>query len=495
MSSTGAAGVMSLACSMSETIYFFVAARILLGLAGGAIIPVGQSVLLNEYPENLRTFGIGLWGVLSMLPFMAGIYIGGWYSEHLGWRYLFYLNILVALLAAGVVGSLLYGRGYRRRFPRFDFVGFFLLSAILLGMQTIFNQGNDFDWFHSHILVGALVVVVLALPCFVIWELGERHPALDMRLFAQRNYTVATVCSVVGFFVIQGLLSLFIVQLQLLLGYSSSLAGGVFLSMLLLSIPSAAIVHELFKGFDVRLICCLNFLGFAVTLTWLGLFDKTASFDQIAWPMTFFGFSLAMFFAPLASLAMYGLQGAQLLRAAEGVRAAAHRRRRLRHRAARGGYVSAHALSRARSFRPVQRETLRRAGPDDAAHRQASGVRLHAGDGKQSGRALSAARSGAAGLERRLSARRRHVCRSRRLRLARPRHPPPASDHRARVEATRSRRADGTDMTRRRLFIAPAAGLATLQSQPAHFGVDGLLRRLGDPKALFTFKNERHVRH
>jgi MFS transporter, DHA2 family, multidrug resistance protein len=309
--------VMSLACSMSETIYFFVAARILLGLAGGAIIPVGQSVLLNEYPENLRTFGVGLWGVLSMLPFMAGIYIGGWYSEHLGWRYLFYLNILVALLAAGVVGSLLYGRGYRRRFPRFDFVGFFLLSAILLGMQTIFNQGNDFDWFHSHILVGALVVVVLALPCFVIWELGERHPALDMRLFAQRNYTVATVCSVVGFFVIQGLLSLFVVQLQLLLGYSSSLAGGVYLSMLLLSIPSAAIVHELFKGFDVRLICCLNFLGFAVTLTWLGLFDKTASFDQIAWPMTFFGFSLAMFFAPLASLAMYGLQGAQLLRAAE----------------------------------------------------------------------------------------------------------------------------------------------------------------------------------
>ena len=71
------------------------------------------------------------------------------------------------------------------------------------------------------------------------------------------------------------------------------------------------------QEFDVRLICFLNFLGFSVTLTWLGLFDKTASFNQVAWPMTFFGFSLAMFFAPLASLAMYGLQGAQLMRAAE----------------------------------------------------------------------------------------------------------------------------------------------------------------------------------
>jgi DHA2 family multidrug resistance protein len=71
---------MSLSCAMSDTIYFFVASRILLGLAGGAIIPVGQSVLLGEYPENLRTFGVGLWGVLSMMPFMAGTYLGGWYS-------------------------------------------------------------------------------------------------------------------------------------------------------------------------------------------------------------------------------------------------------------------------------------------------------------------------------------------------------------------------------------------------------------------------------
>ena len=309
--------VLSFICAMSETIYFFVAARILLGLAGGVILPIGQSVLLNEYPEKLRTFGVGIWGVLGMMPFMVGIFIGGWWAEHFGWRYLFYSNIPVALLAAGVAGSLLYGREIRPRFHRFDFVGFFLLAAVFLGSQTIFNMGNDFDWLHSPILLGALVVVVLALPCFVIWELGERHPAIDVRLFTHRNYAVATVCSVVGFLVIQGLLSLFIVQMQVLLGYSSSLAGGVYLWMLLLSAPSAAIVHELCKQIDVRLICCMNFIGFAATLTWLGMFDKAASFDQIAWPMTFFGFSLAMFFTPLANLAMFGLQGAQLIRAAE----------------------------------------------------------------------------------------------------------------------------------------------------------------------------------
>ncbi|ATQ70803.1 MFS transporter (plasmid) [Methylosinus trichosporium OB3b] len=307
----------SFACGGSETIPSFVASRILLGLAGGVILPVGQSVLLGEYPESLRTFGVGLWGVLNAMPFMAGIYISGWYTEFLGWRDLLYLNIPVALLISGVVGSLLYGRGWRRRFPRADLVGFLLLAAILYGLQTIFNMGNDFDWFHSPILVVALIIALVALPCFIIWELGERHPVIDMRLFGQRNYAIATICSMAGFFVIMGSLAVFASQLQLILGYSPSLAGGVYLSLLLLSMPSAAIVHELCKRVDIRLICCLNFLGFAVTLTWLGLFDKTASFDQLAWPMTFFGFSFAMFFAPLANLAMHGLQGARLMRAAE----------------------------------------------------------------------------------------------------------------------------------------------------------------------------------
>lgn len=307
----------SLLCVISETMWLFLPARIVLGLAGGVVLPLGQSLLLGEYPPEKRTIGVGVWGVLSMAPFTVGVFLGGWYAEHLGWRALFYSNIPVALTVAGVVASLLHGRGFRLRDMRFDGVGFVLLAAILLGLQTIFNQGNDFDWFESPILASALVVVVVALPCFVIWELAERHPAIDVRLFAYRNYAIAMVCSVLGFLVIQGLLSVFVGQLQLLLGYSSSLAGVVYLSMIFLSMPLVSIMHELCRKVDVRLVACLNFLGFAVTLTWIGLYDKHGYFDQIAAPMMFFGFALASFFAPLASLAMNGLPGKRLIRAAE----------------------------------------------------------------------------------------------------------------------------------------------------------------------------------
>jgi MFS transporter, DHA2 family, multidrug resistance protein len=307
----------SLLCASSETLWLFLPARIALGFAGGVILPIGQALALGGVPERFRTLMVGFWGVMSMTPFTIGVAIATWYAEFASWRMLFISNIVVSLLVAAVVASLLYGRGFARKIARFDITGSILLVAIVYGTQTIFNMGNDFDWLASPILQVALVVVAIALPCFVIWELAERRPVLDLRLFAHRNYAIATTCSVFGFLIIQGLLSLEIGQLQLLNGYSSSLAGLVYLGMIILAAPFVSIMHELNRKIDVRLVSFFCFLGLAATLTWFGLFDKLASFDQIFWPFLFYGFFIACFFAPLAALAMQGLSGSQLIRAAE----------------------------------------------------------------------------------------------------------------------------------------------------------------------------------
>jgi MFS transporter, DHA2 family, multidrug resistance protein len=307
----------SFLCASSGTVYFFVQMRVLLGLAGGIILPVGQAILLGEYPPEKRTLGVGIWGILSMMPFTVGVFMGGFWAEFYGWRAMFLSNLVIALMVAAVTSSLFYGRRIKRHIVRFDGVGFVLLAIIFLGLQTIFNQGNDFDWFASPVLAAALVVVSAALPCFFIWELSERRPAIDVRLLVHRNFFVATLCSVVGFFVIQGLLSVFVVNLQTLLGYSSSLAGLVYLTMLIASVPVVAVIHELCHRVDVRLIASLNLLAFAAIFTWIGLFDKQGYFDQIALPMVFFGFSLAAFFTPLSALAVHGLPATKLIRAAE----------------------------------------------------------------------------------------------------------------------------------------------------------------------------------
>jgi len=305
-------------CAVSETLWLFLPARIILGFAAGVSLPVGQTLLLNEYPERTRLIGLSIWGVFTVMPFTIGIPLGGWFAEHVGWRYLFYTNIPIALAVAGVTGSLLYGRRFNRRVTRFDGVGFALLVVVLFGIQTILNQGNDFDWFASSFLFAIAVILAVATPCLIFWELGERRPAIEIRLFTYRNFAIASLCSTLGFLIIQGLLvALFVGQLQLLLGYSSSLAGLVYMIMIPLSAPMVALAHILCKGVDARLLVCLNFAGFSVILCWMGLFDDPGDFDQIFWPMLFLGFFVGMFFAPLGMLALHGLPEGQLLRAAE----------------------------------------------------------------------------------------------------------------------------------------------------------------------------------
>ncbi len=309
--------VASAFCAAADTIAGFVSARILLGLAGGITLPLSQSLLIKEYPDRLKSLGLAIWGFFTLMPFTLGLATGGWLADHWNWRALFHLNIVLALFIVALAVALFHGKRHDVRHESFDLVGFVLLAVIFGSLQTILNGGNDFDWFDDPLLCVMLAVVIAAVPVWIVWELGERRPAMDLRLFTHRNFSVGLLCLGLGFLSIQGLLSLFVVQLQMLLGYSAELAGLVFLPMLLLGLPMIALMHEIAKRLDVRWLACLNGLGFAATFYWIGLFDDPHSYDQIFWPMVLEGVFLGSFFTPLTVLTLHGLSGEQMLRAAE----------------------------------------------------------------------------------------------------------------------------------------------------------------------------------
>lgn len=309
----------SFACAVSESLWLFLPGRLLLGFTGGLTLPIGQSLFLDEYPDRLKSVGLGLWGVFALLPFTIGLALGGWLADELGWRSLFHLNLLVALVIAVSTGALLHAREFVPERPPFDFVGFLLLAAVLIGIQTILNQGNDFDWFESPFLALVLTIVLIAIPAFVIWELGTPFPAVDLHLFRYRNFAIGTLILSAGFFCLQGLLSMFVVQLQLLLDYPSSLAGREFLPLMLLSMPMLLVSHvySLSHRFDARIVASLTCLGFSGTFYWIGLYDEPHSFDQLFWPMLLEGLFLGAFFIPLNMLTLHGLPQEQIIRAAE----------------------------------------------------------------------------------------------------------------------------------------------------------------------------------
>jgi DHA2 family multidrug resistance protein len=133
-------------CAISPSLWLFLPARILLGFSGGITLYIGQSLFLKEYPDQLKLLGLGIWGLVTLMPFTISFPIGGAIADELGWRYLFYLNIPLALAIAGITGSLLAGRGFERSRTGFDGIGFVLLALLIGSIQTILNQGNDFDW-------------------------------------------------------------------------------------------------------------------------------------------------------------------------------------------------------------------------------------------------------------------------------------------------------------------------------------------------------------
>ncbi len=309
--------IASLVAVSSSTVYMYAPSRFVFGMFGGFLAVVSQSAALGELPEKQYRLGLGYWAALGILPYTLAVFLGGFWAEYFSWRWLFYANATLGFVIAATVGALLYGRSYERKIVRFDVVGFVLLSVILVSVQMILSLGNDYDWLDSSLLSADFIVAALAIPAFVIWEWGERHPIVDVRLFARSSYAIGVLCGFFGFLTIQGLMSLLSVQMQLLLGYSSSIAGHVYLAMMIAGLPLAGVMYEISKKFDVRLVVSLMCMSSAVVLTWLGLFDKHASFDALVIPVIFLGFCVAALSAPTSTLATYGLTGKAYKRAAE----------------------------------------------------------------------------------------------------------------------------------------------------------------------------------
>ncbi|BAW79823.1 transporter [Candidatus Nitrosoglobus terrae] len=309
--------IASCLCAISDSFIRFLWARLLLGFFGGLAFFLGQELLINEYPNRLKVLGLAIWGILTVAPLSVAGPIGGWFADEMNWRYLFYLNTVVSLIVAGTVGSLLYQRGFKYKYRRFDFIGFILYALFMGGIAILLTLGSDFDWLESPFLRKVVILTFISLVCFIIWEIERRHPLIDLKLFMHRNFTIGVLCLFLGFFAIQGLAALLTVQLQVLLDYSSTLAAQELATLFTLSAPTIAIMHILTKRMDARILACFSFLGLAIAFYWIGFYDDPASFDQIRWPLLFEGIFIGAFFAPPTAIALHGLAATRVASAAE----------------------------------------------------------------------------------------------------------------------------------------------------------------------------------
>ncbi|MDA3919762.1 MAG: DHA2 family efflux MFS transporter permease subunit [Salinisphaera sp.] len=297
----------SFLCGIAPSFYFLLAMRALQGLVAGPMIPLSQSLLLANYPPEKRGFANGIWGMTAVVGPVAGPILGGWITDNISWSWIFYINVPVGIFSAAITWLLLRNRETETQRLRLDVIGLILLTIGVGALQIMLDKGNDDAWFQSTFITTLAVTAIIFLAFWVVWELTDDNPVVDLRLFGRRNFTIATLMVTFGFMTYFAGVVLLPLWLQNQQGYTATWAGITTASLGLLGAIFSPIVGRLTDKIDIRIIVTFGMLVFA-GLSFIKA-DATTdiSFERLFLTRLPWGIGLACFFIPLITLSLTGL--------------------------------------------------------------------------------------------------------------------------------------------------------------------------------------------
>lgn len=294
-------------CGLAPNIAMLIAFRVLQGFVAGPMIPLSQTLLLGSYPPAKAGTAMAMWAMTVLVAPVAGPLLGGWITDNISWPWIFYINIPVGLFSALLTWSI-----YRERDPGprklpLDTMGLFLLVMFVGSMQIMIDKGKELDWFNSGTIIILAVVAVVSFLFFVAWELTDKHPVVDLRLFMRRNFTMGTVSLSVAYGLFFGNVVLLPLWLQQYMGYTATWAGLATAPVGILAIVLSPWVGKNVSKIDPRKLATVAFLGFALVLWMRSRFNTQADFNSILVPTVLQGAAMAFFFIPLQAIVFSGL--------------------------------------------------------------------------------------------------------------------------------------------------------------------------------------------
>jgi DHA2 family multidrug resistance protein len=299
-------------CGLSFSFPMLLVARALQGAVAGPMIPLSQSLLLSNYPPERHGFANGIWGMTAVVGPVAGPILGGWITDNISWPWIFYINVPVGLIAAWTTWALLRGRETPTRRQPIDLVGLALLVVGVTCLQVMLDKGNDRGWLGSSEILTLGVISLVVLVFFVVWELTEAHPIVDLTLFARRNFAVASVAMSLGYMAFFAAIVILPLWLQTQEGYNATWAGMATSSLGILGIVFSPIIGRLADKIDTRILITIGFLIFAGVSFVNADANTEIAFGQLFLPRLIWGIGTSCFFIPLITLSLSGLQRREL---------------------------------------------------------------------------------------------------------------------------------------------------------------------------------------
>ncbi|MHB1565215.1 MAG: DHA2 family efflux MFS transporter permease subunit [Acidiferrobacter sp.] len=306
----------SWACGLAPNLPILLFFRVIQGAVGGPMIPLSQSLLLRSYPADRKGLALALWSMTVVVAPILGPILGGWITQNISWPWIFFINIPIGIFTAFTVWELLADHETARGYVPLDTIGLGLLIIGVGALQVMLDKGNDLNWFSSHTIITLGIIAVVGITIFIAWELTDRHPIVDLRLFAGRNFAIGTIAMSLGYLVFFGGIVIFPLWLQTNLGYTAVWAGLAAAPIGVLSVVLSPIVGRNIHRVDLRLIASLSFLVFAWVSFWTSGFPSYVSFAQLIGPRFVQGIAMATFFVPTMAMVLSGLPPERIASAA-----------------------------------------------------------------------------------------------------------------------------------------------------------------------------------
>lgn len=297
-------GLSSFLCGMSTSFGMLVGMRVLQGLSGGPLMALSQTLLLQIFPKEKAMQATGLWAMTTLLAPVVGPVLGGWLCDNYSWSWVFLINVPMAMLFGVIAWTMLRKRENPLQKKPIDAIGMILLVVWVAALQIMLDEGKDADWFASTKICVLAVVAVVGFIAFLIWELTEEHPIVDVRVFRHRGFTSCMAVLMLAFGAFFGVNVLTPLWLQYNMGYTTTWAGMAVAWGGVLSVVFSPIAANLSARFDARYLIFIGVMWLGLDMLWRSMANTDMTYMAICVPLFFFGVGMPMFYVPITGVAM-----------------------------------------------------------------------------------------------------------------------------------------------------------------------------------------------
>jgi DHA2 family multidrug resistance protein len=298
--------VASFFCGAATSLFIILIARLIQGAGGGALQPLSQAILTESFPPEKRGMAMGLFGLGVVVAPILGPTLGGWLTDSYSWRWAFYINIPVGILAVFLISRYIEDPPYIKNAHagKLDGIGFGLLALWLGALQILLDRGQQDDWFGSNTIRWLAGIAIVCFIAFIVSQLTREKPLVDLTIFKNRNFALG--CTLIFMFgaAIYGAVTLLPLFYQTVMGYSAIDAGIVVAPRGLGSVIAMPLVGFMVSKIDTRILTSTGFMIFAICALFWSHITLGISPSSLFWPIVISGFSLGLVFVPLSTVTL-----------------------------------------------------------------------------------------------------------------------------------------------------------------------------------------------